>query len=76
MFGRQSLPRVQNALGSGVILDAGGLIVTNNHVIEKASEIRVVLSDRREFDAEVVVADQRTDLAILKVDTGGMPQVL
>ena len=73
MFGRQSLPRVQNALGSGVILDAGGLIVTNNHVIEKASEIRVVLSDRREFDAEVVVADQRTDLAILKVDTGGMP---
>ena len=72
VFGKKSRPRVQNTLGSGVIMDASGLIVTNYHVIEKASEIRVVLSDRREFDAEVVIADPRTDLAVLKVDTGGV----
>ena len=65
--------RVQNALGSGVILDPDGLIVTNHHVIKEATEIRVVLSDRREFDAEVVVDDPRTDLAVLRVNAGGTP---
>ncbi len=63
--------RVQNSLGSGVILRAEGIVITNNHVIEKAQQITVVLSDRREFDAEVVLADERTDLAVLRVDTGG-----
>ena len=65
--------RVQNTLGSGVILDPDGLIVTNHHVIKEATEIRVVLSDRREFDAEVVVNDPRTDLAVLRVDAGDTP---
>ncbi|MEC8053170.1 MAG: Do family serine endopeptidase [Pseudomonadota bacterium] len=65
--------RVQNALGSGVILDPDGLIVTNHHVIKEATEIRIVLSDRREFDAEVVVDDPRTDLAVLRVNAGGTP---
>ena len=47
-------PRVQNSLGSGVIVDPSGLIVTNNHVIAKADEIKVILADRREFDATVL----------------------
>jgi Do/DeqQ family serine protease len=63
--------RVQQSLGSGVILDPGGLIVTNRHVVEGAQEITVVLSDRREFAAKVVLADEHVDLAVLKVDTHG-----
>ncbi len=62
--------RVQNALGSGVIVDAGGIIVTNRHVIADAAEITVVLADRREFDAEVIGADDTTDLAVLRIDAG------
>ena len=63
--------RVQNSLGSGVIVDARGIIVTNHHVIEGADEITVVLADRREFSAKVFGDDEHTDLAFLKVDTGG-----
>jgi len=59
--------RQQNSLGSGVIVDGKGLIVTNRHVIEGADEIRVVLHDRREFDASVMAADEKTDLAILRI---------
>lgn len=66
----QPRERTQNSLGSGVIVDAGGIIVTNNHVIDGADEIRVVLPDRREFDAELVGADARTDLAVLRIDSG------
>lgn len=62
--------RQQSSLGSGVIVRADGLIVTNNHVIEGADQIIVALTDRREFEAEVVLADERTDLAVLKVDVG------
>jgi serine protease Do len=69
-FGRQR-DQEQNALGSGVIVDPNGIIVTNNHVIEDADEITVSLPDRREFEAELVLADERTDLAVLRVDTGG-----
>ena len=60
--------RTQSSLGSGVILGADGVIVTNNHVIEGMDEIRVVLADRREFDAELLLADPQTDLAVLKVE--------
>ena len=63
--------KVQNSLGSGVIIDGLGVIVTNNHVIEGAEEIKVVLSDRREFEAQVVGTDERTDLAVLRIDTEG-----
>ncbi|NVJ97370.1 MAG: Do family serine endopeptidase [Alphaproteobacteria bacterium] len=65
--------RVQGSLGSGVIVRPNGVIVTNNHVIEGADEISVVLNDRREFEAEVVLADPRTDLAILRIDAGDEP---
>jgi serine protease Do len=63
--------KVQNSLGSGVIVDAGGLIVTNFHVIRGAEEIVVGLADRREFEASVLRADERTDLAVLRIETGG-----
>ena len=62
--------RVQNSLGSGVIVSPDGVIVTNNHVINGMSEIKVVLNDRREFNAELVLADPQTDLAVLRIDTG------
>ena len=62
--------RVQNSLGSGVIVDPSGIIVTNYHVVRDATDIRVVLPDRREYDAGLLVADERTDLAVLKIDAG------
>jgi Do/DeqQ family serine protease len=63
------MPReqVERSLGSGVIVDPAGLIVTNYHVIEGASEVKVALSDKREFDAEIALKDQRSDLAILRI---------
>lgn len=66
----QAQPRVQSSLGSGVIVDSSGLIVTNNHVIARADEIKVALSDGREFESEVVLRDERSDLAILRIQTG------
>lgn len=67
----QPRERVAQSLGSGVIIDAEGVIVTNNHVIEGATEIVVALADRREFEARLIAADPRVDLAILRIDTGG-----
>lgn len=66
----QPRERVENSLGSGVIVRPDGLIVTNFHVIEGADSITVVLSDRREFEATILREDERTDLAILKIDAG------
>ncbi len=63
--------RVQQSLGSGVIVRGEGIIVTNNHVVEGAEALKVVLADRREFDATLVLADPRTDLAVLRIDTRG-----
>jgi Do/DeqQ family serine protease len=59
------------SLGSGVIVDSSGLIVTNFHVIDGMTDVKVALSDRRELDADIVLRDQRTDLAVLKVKGGG-----
>jgi Do/DeqQ family serine protease len=63
--------KVDNSLGSGVIVGADGVIVTNNHVVEQGQEFRVVLNDRREFPANVVMADPKSDLAVLRIDTKG-----
>ncbi|WP_397542920.1 trypsin-like peptidase domain-containing protein [Roseovarius salis] len=66
--------RVQNSLGSGVILGAEGIVVSNYHVVGEATDIRVVLNDRREFSAEVLLSDEESDLAVLKLeDARGMP---
>ncbi len=67
--------RAQNSLGSGVIVDAEGIVVTNNHVIQggggAAAEIRVALSDRREFDAKVILQDEKSDIAVLRIENDG-----
>ncbi|MDP1630324.1 MAG: Do family serine endopeptidase [Caulobacter sp.] len=65
--GRQ---RVSQSLGSGAIVRSDGVILTNNHNIEGADEILVQLADRREFPAKVLLADPRSDLAVLKIDVG------
>jgi serine protease Do len=67
----QQQKRVQQSLGSGVIVRADGLILTNNHVIQGGQDIVVSLNDKREFKAKVQLADPRTDLAVLKIDTKG-----
>lgn len=73
LFGGMGMPqnRVEGSLGSGAIVRADGLIVTNNHVIEGGQQLNVVLNDRREFPAKVVLADARLDLAVLKIDAKG-----
>jgi serine protease Do len=76
-FGQFGIPREQrqHALGSGVIVSADGYIVTNNHVIAKATDVEVMLSDKRTFKAKVVGADPRTDVAVIKVDGKDLPTV-
>ncbi len=64
----QSRPRVQNSLGSGVILSADGIAVSNYHVVGQATDIRVVLNDRREYAARVLLGDEDSDLAILQLE--------
>ena len=74
-FGLFGVPRerVEKSLGSGVIVSKDGLVVTNHHVIEGATQITVVLADRREFPAQIVLDDERTDLAVLRIDPGAEP---
>ena len=63
----QQPEQMQRSLGSGVMVDSSGLVVTNNHVIEGADQVKVSLSDKREFEAEIVLKDSRTDLAVLRL---------
>jgi len=63
--------RVEQSLGSGVIVDPSGLIVTNYHVIAGGNELTIALSDRREFSAEILLSDERSDLAVLKINPNG-----
>ena len=65
--GGQAPDRIQRSQGSGVIIDSEGLVVTNQHVIEGMTEVKVALNDKREFDAEIVLRDPRSDLAILRL---------
>ena len=74
-FGEQfGMPqeRMQNSLGSGVIVSADGIVVTNTHVVKigGATEIRIALADRREFDAKVVQQDDKSDIAVLRIEGG------
>ncbi|PCI44922.1 MAG: serine protease, partial [Alphaproteobacteria bacterium] len=70
-LGGRPRERIQRSLGSGVIVGEDGVIVTNHHVVEGADEITVALSDRREYDAEIILDDEKADLAILRINTGG-----
>jgi Do/DeqQ family serine protease len=72
-FGVPGAPsdQVQRSLGSGVLIDASGLVVTNNHVIEGATEMKVSLADKREVEAELVLKDARSDLAVLRLKAPG-----
>ena len=70
-FGQQmrpQQPRVEHGLGSGVIISPDGYIVTNNHVVDGATDVRVTMSDRRILPAKVVGTDPLTDLAVIKVE--------
>ena len=73
--GRGGQPRPPQSLGSGFIVSADGYILTNNHVIEDADKIVVRLTDRRELDAELIGADARSDLAVIKVEAKNLPVV-
>ena len=70
-MGRGPKESVQNSLGSGVIVRDSGIIVTNAHVVKGADELRIVLNDRREFEAKVIAQDEEIDLAVLEIDTKG-----
>jgi len=74
-FGPSGKPRKykQSGLGSGVIVDENGYILTNNHVIKDADEIVVKLSDKREFKGKVIGTDAKTDLAVIKIDSNNLP---
>src|SRR5256885_7626529 len=66
----QQPEQMQRSLGSGVMVDPTGLVVTINHVIEGADQVKISLADKREFEAEIVLKDSRTDLAVLRVKDG------
>jgi serine protease DegS len=74
-FRSQPRKQLQTSLGSGVIISSNGYILTNNHVIEDADEIRVVLSNGRTLDARVAGGDPDTDLAVLKTDADDLPTI-
>ncbi|MEZ5275599.1 MAG: Do family serine endopeptidase [Opitutaceae bacterium] len=71
----QQQERIQRGLGSGVVISADGYILTNNHVVEEADEVKVGLGDGRELVAEVIGTDPRTDVAVLKVEATDLPHV-
>ena len=74
MFGQRSQQQARvQPTGSGVIVRSDGYIITNNHVVEGATEVRVSLLDRREFPARVLLTDPRADLAVLKIEASGLP---
>src|SRR5258708_31994348 len=71
----QTPPMPQQGMGSGFIVDANGTILTNAHVVEGADEVRVKLSDRREFKGKVAGLDHTTDIAVVKIDAKNLPTV-
>ncbi len=74
-FGQQQHPRTVRSLGSGFVINPSGYIVTNNHVVDGATEIRVKFTDGRELSGKVLGRDPKTDLALVKVDASGLPVI-
>jgi serine protease Do len=74
-FPHPNVPRehTEQSLGSGVIVSEDGFIVTNNHVIEQAQEIKVLLTNKRDYKAKLIGADPKTDIAVIKIDATGLP---
>ncbi len=71
---KDDIPKEQQGGGSGIIISDDGYILTNNHVVEDAKQVTVSLHDKREFEAKVVGTDPSTDLAVIKIDTDGLPE--
>jgi serine protease Do len=76
-FGGQQAPRShrESGLGSGVVVSPDGYILTNNHVVDGATDVRVTLPDRREFKAKVIGTDSKTDIAVLKIEASNLPVI-
>ena len=72
---RPQQPQFQHGIGSGVIISPDGYIITNNHVVEGATDVKVTLSDRRIFQAKVIGTDPLTDLAVIKIEGSNFPNV-
>jgi len=72
---QQQQPQPRQGMGSGFIVEPGGVILTNAHVVEGADEVRVRLSDRREFKGKVLGVDHQSDIAVVKIDATGLPVV-
>ena len=71
--GMQPQPQRETSLGSGVILTSDGTIITNNHVVDGATDIKVSLSDKKEYNAKVIGTDKDSDIAVLKINAAGLP---
>lgn len=71
---RDDVPKEQQGGGSGIIISDDGYILTNNHVVEEASQVRVSMHNKREYDATVVGTDPLTDLAVIKIETSNLPE--
>jgi serine protease Do len=74
-FPRMPQRQRERGLGSGVIVSPDGYILTNNHVIDKATDIKVMLADKREFPGKVIGADPKTDIAVVKIEATGLPTI-
>src|ERR1700741_3034147 len=74
-FPRGPQEQREQGLGSGVIISPDGYILTNNHVIDKATDIKVMLADKREFPGKVIGTDPKTDIAVVKIDATGLPTI-
>lgn len=75
-FGYAPTPRDRQSFGSGFIISGDGYVLTNNHVVQGADKVTVRLSDRRELDAEVIGTDERSDVALLKIEAKDLPAIL
>ncbi len=72
---RRQMPRDRGSLGSGFIISSDGYVLTNNHVVDQMDTINVILSDQREYTAKLIGSDERSDLALLKVDAKNLPTI-